>query len=66
MVFSFLISSGPYHYAASYKLFGQELLVERAYSSRRKTGICNSSDDKNWNAFRAVLQRDLRGQVFFK
>jgi hypothetical protein len=59
-------NSGPYHYAASYKLVGQELLVKRAYSSRRKTGICNSSDDKNWNAFRSVLQRDLRGQVFFK
>ena len=58
--------NGPYYYAASYKLVGQELQVERTYSSRRKTGVCNSTDDKNWNAFRAVLQRDLRGQVFFK
>jgi hypothetical protein len=58
--------NGPYYYAASYKLVGQELQVERAYSSRRKTGTCNNTDDKNWNAFRAVLQRDLRGQVFFK
>jgi transglutaminase-like putative cysteine protease len=58
--------NGPYYYAASYKLVGQELQVERAYSSRRKTGVCNSTDDKHWNAFRAVLQRDLRGQVFFK
>ena len=58
--------NGPYYYAASYKLVGQELQVERAYSSRRKTGTCNSTDDKNWNTFRSVLQRDLRGQVFFK
>ena len=58
--------NGPYYYAASYKQVGQEVQVERTYSSRRKTGVCNSIDDKNWNAFRVVLQRDLRGQVFFK
>lgn len=58
--------NGPYYCAARYKQVGQDLQVERSYSSRRKTGVCNSTDDKNWNAFRAVLQRDLRGQVFFK
>jgi len=58
--------NGPYYYDSRYRLVGQELQVERVYSSRRQTSICNGTDDKHWNAFRSVLQRDLRGQVFFK
>jgi len=58
--------NGPYYYAAIYKQVGQELQVERSYSSRRKTSACTIENDKNWNAFRSVLQRDLREQIFIK
>jgi len=58
--------NGAYHYSASYKLLGQNLSVERSYASKRDLPTCSSRDDEDWNAFRAIIQRDLRGQVFIQ
>ena len=57
-------SHGAYHYSATYKLRGHELQIERDFASKRDTPFCSAKDDKDRNALRAVLQRDLRGQVF--
>jgi len=58
--------NGAYHYSARYQLVGQKLELERAYASKRRSPSCDASDDLHWNNFRAVLQRDLRGQVFIQ
>jgi transglutaminase-like putative cysteine protease len=58
--------SGPLSYAASYLLEGSVLKISRDYTARHTKSVCNSQDDVHWSAMREVLQRDLRGQVFFK
>ena len=57
---------GPLQYKASYKLGPQMLVVQRRYESHRVEPVCNEKDDRDWDALREVLQRDLRSQVFFK
>ncbi len=57
--------NGPYYYSATYKLRSSELQVERSYASKGDTPFCGDNIDKYRKAFRMVLQRDLRGQVFF-
>ena len=58
--------SGPLSYTASYLLEGSVLKISRDYTARHTKSVCNSQDDVHWSAMREVLQRDLRGQVFFK
>lgn len=58
--------NGAFEYESRYTLKGQELEVQRVYTSRRSTPVCGSQDDKDWLAYRRVLQRDLRAQVFFQ
>jgi hypothetical protein len=57
---------GAIEYQASYTKDGQQVSVHRVYSAVRKQQFCDAKDDQDWNAFRMVLQRDLRAQVFFK
>ena len=57
---------GSYEYEATYELKPDLLLVKRHYQTARPKPVCNVDDDRNWNAFRELLQRDLRAQVFFK
>ena len=59
-------SIGSYHYQARYRLKGQTILVYRIYRSKRSSPFCEASVNRDWNQFRQVLQRDLRGQVFFR
>jgi ABC-type microcin C transport system permease subunit YejB len=47
-------------------LEGSVLKISRDYTARHTKSVCNSQDDVHWSAMREVLQRDLRGQVFFK
>jgi hypothetical protein len=58
--------NGAFEYESRYTLKGQELKVLRVYTSRRDSPVCGSKDDKDWLAYRRVLQRDLRAQVFFR
>jgi hypothetical protein len=59
-------SFGSYHYQSRYTLKGHTLLVDRLYRAKRTSTLCETSVNRDWNRFREVLQRDLRGQVFFK
>ena len=59
-------SFGSYHYQSRYTLKGHTLLVDRLYRAKRTSTLCETSVNHDWNRFREVLQRDLRGQVFFK
>ena len=58
--------NGAFEYESRYTLKGQELKVQRVFTSRRSTPVCGAQDDKDWLAYRRVLQRDLRAQVFFR
>jgi hypothetical protein len=60
------VSVGNYHYRSRYVLKGHTLLVERLHWSERQDPFCEPTVNRDWNRFREVLQRDLRGQVFFK
>ena len=59
-------TSGAFEYESRYTLKGQELKVQRVFTSRRSTPVCSAQDDKDWLDYRRVLQRDLRAQVFFR
>ena len=57
---------GALEYSASYRLEGQLLKVRREFVIRRSGTVCGPSDDRDWEAFQTVLQRDMRAQVFFE
>jgi len=56
--------NGNYFYAATYRLDGRRLQVNRTYTSSRNTHLCSGDDDKYWNAFTQDIRRDLREQIF--
>jgi hypothetical protein len=57
---------GALEYSASYRLEGQLLKVRREFVIRRSGTVCGPADDRDWEAFQTVLQRDMRAQVFFE
>jgi hypothetical protein len=59
-------SVGSYHYRSRYSLKGHTLSVDRLYWAEREDPFCEQTVNRDWNRFRELLQRDLRGQVFFK
>jgi transglutaminase-like putative cysteine protease len=59
-------SRGPWRYSADYRRSGQVVHIRRELSVDRPGHICNARDDLDWAAVLPVLQKDLRGQVFFK
>ena len=59
-------SSGPIRYQSEYRLRGRVLSATRDFLARRSSPICDANDDRNWNEFLRVLQRDLRSQVFLR
>jgi hypothetical protein len=58
--------NGAFEYESRYTFKGQELKVLRVFTSRRASPVCSATDDKDWLAYRRVLQQDLRAQVFFR
>lgn len=60
------LKNGAFEYESRYTLKGQELKVLRVFTSRRDSPVCSAKDDKDWLAYRRVLQQDLRAQVFFR
>jgi hypothetical protein len=59
-------SRGAIRYSAQYQRRGQSLHVVREYTAYRQGLACNATNDADWAALLPVLQRDLRGQVFFR
>ena len=57
---------GALRYSAQYQRRGQSLHVVREYAAHRTGMACNATNDADWAALLPVLQRDLRGQVFFR
>jgi hypothetical protein len=54
------------HYQSTYELDGRALVVRRILEVQRASGVCTPRDNESWKAFHAVLQRDLRSQVFYR
>jgi hypothetical protein len=59
-------SAGPIRYQSEYRLRGRVLTATRDFLARRPNSVCDANDDRNWNEFLRVLQRDLRSQVFLR
>jgi hypothetical protein len=59
-------SQAGIHYQSSYEKNGRALLVHRQLEVQRPSDVCTPQDNEEWKAFHAVLQRDLRSQVFYR
>ena len=59
-------ADGGYTYVARYRQQGQTVTVRREFSSSHAKVTCDVSDDRRWAKFLPILQRDVRGQIFFK
>jgi transglutaminase-like putative cysteine protease len=53
-------------YQSSYERRGQSVLVHRELHVQRAGSVCTPADNEAWKTFHAVLQRDLRAQVFYQ
>ena len=56
---------GDLKYESRYVFKNQMLTAIREMTADRTGLSCNSKDDEDWNAFAAVLKRDLRQQILF-
>jgi hypothetical protein len=63
---SVAFKQGALTYSAQYNLAGRRLTAKRTFIADRKQPTCQPKDDADWEAFRAVLLRDLRGQVVLR
>lgn len=54
------------HYRSTYEKAGQSVLVHRKLETMHPGDVCTPLDNEEWKAFHAVLQRDLRAQVFYR
>jgi transglutaminase-like putative cysteine protease len=61
-----LFSEGQLRYRAQYRLRQGVLSVDRRFENRSGTIHCKAEDYEIWRRFHKVLQRDLRGQVFYE
>ena len=57
---------GGIRYRSSYELSGHSVVVHREFEVQHPSDVCTPQDNEAWNAFHAVLQRDLRSQVLYK
>ena len=57
---------GDIQYSSHYALEGRVLKIKRELTSSRNGTLCPADDDAVWAAFVAVLQRDMRAQVFMR
>jgi transglutaminase-like putative cysteine protease len=53
-------------YQSSYEKAGHALVVQRKLKVQHTSDVCTPKDNEAWKAFHAVLQRDLRAQVFYR
>lgn len=54
------------HYRSTYEKAGHSVLVHRRLETTHPSDVCTPQDNEEWKAFHAVLQRDLRAQVFYR
>lgn len=55
----------PFKYQASYQLKGDEVMVRRLFQSNHKSSLCDANTNNAKKDFFKVLQKDLRGQIFY-
>ncbi len=53
-------------YQSTYEKQGRVITVHRQFKVQRVGDVCTPKDNEAWLAFHAVLQRDLRSQVFYR
>jgi transglutaminase-like putative cysteine protease len=54
------------NYQSTYEKNGQSVVVHRKLQVERPSDVCTPQDNEAWKSFHAVLQRDLRSQVFYR
>jgi len=59
-------TDGGVHYQSTYEKQGHAMIVHRELSVQRAGDVCTPRDNEAWLAFHAVLQRDLRSQMFYR
>jgi transglutaminase-like putative cysteine protease len=57
---------GGIHYRSTYDLSGHTVVVHREFEVQHPSDVCTPQDNEAWKVFHAVLQRDLRSQVFYR
>jgi len=57
---------GDTHYRSSYELFGHSIVVHRELQVQHPNNVCNPQENDASKAVHAVMQRDLRSQVFYR
>ena len=57
---------GPIQYKATYRQLSRQVMVDRELVVERPSQVCSASDRGHWREFNAILQRDLRSQVFYR
>jgi transglutaminase-like putative cysteine protease len=53
-------------YQSSYERKDHTLVVHRILEIQHPSDVCTPQDNEEWKVFHAVLQRDLRSQVFYR
>jgi transglutaminase-like putative cysteine protease len=57
---------GGIRYRSSYEISGHSVVVHREFEVQHPSDVCTPQDNEAWKAFHAVLQRDLRSQLFYR
>lgn len=57
---------GGVHYQSTYEKKGHAVEIHRILDVQRSSNVCTPQDNEGWLAFHAVLQRDLRSQIFYR
>lgn len=53
-------------YSSTYVRDGRTVEVHRRLEIQRARNVCTPADNDAWRAFHALLQRDLRAQIFYR
>ena len=53
-------------YQASYRKEGLKVFVVRHYEANHPQAVCGNADNELEKSSYSVLQRDLRGQIFYE
>jgi transglutaminase-like putative cysteine protease len=53
-------------YRSTYELTGHSIMVRRELAIQHPSHVCTPQDNETWKKFHAILQRDLRSQVFYQ
>jgi transglutaminase-like putative cysteine protease len=59
-------SDGGVQYRSTYEQKGHAIAIHRVLEVQRSRDVCTPHDNDEWKAFHAMLQRDLRSQVFYR